>query len=98
VSAASIVTAHCDANNFRAVDCHSAQSRIASEELSNAFSVVPLGNFQAFDGLPKLKDRVVIVDGKFLSGDSVSHWWVGLSRSHNVIPSEVEESRGLIYR
>ena len=44
MSAASIVTAHHNADNFRSIDCNSAQPRIARYKLSDAFFVVALGN------------------------------------------------------
>jgi hypothetical protein len=67
------VTAHCDADNGRAVDCHSAQPWIARYKLSHTFFVVALGNFQAFYSLPKLKRRVVILDRKISSNDLATH-------------------------
>src|SRR5258705_7356162 len=73
VSAASVVTAHCDPNNRRSVNCHPAQPRIARYKLSDAFFIVTLGNLQAFDSLPELKRRVVIVDRKFSSNDLATH-------------------------
>src|SRR5215208_3646146 len=86
MSAASVVTAHCDAHNCRFVHGNPAQPRIAGYKLSDAFSVVPFGNLQAFDSLPELKRRVVIVDRKFPSKDLATH-------NHLFMPSGVEASR-----
>src|SRR6266513_1634771 len=85
VSAASVVTAHCHADNCRSVDCHSAQPRVARYKLSDAFFVVAFGNLQTFDLLPELKRRLVIVDGKFPSNDLATHKCL-------VMSSEVETS------
>src|SRR5262249_39621667 len=73
VSATAIVTAHCNANNFRVVSCHPAQPRIARYKLSDAFFVIALGDLQTFHRLPELKNLVVIVDRKFPSNDLATH-------------------------
>jgi hypothetical protein len=73
VSAASVVTAHHNADNYRSIGCHSAQPRIARDKLNDAFFVVALGDLQTFDSLPELKRCVVIVDGKFPSNDITTH-------------------------
>src|SRR5215510_2640619 len=85
VSAASVVAAHRNADDCRSIDCHSAQPRIARDKLSDAFFVVPLGNFEAFDSLPEPKHRIVVLDGKFPSNDVATHKSLG----------HVERSRGI---
>ena len=42
-----------------------AQSRIAREKFRHAFFIITLGDLNAFNPLPQLNRRVVIVDGKF---------------------------------
>src|SRR5882724_8744076 len=73
ISAASIVTAQCNANNRRAIGRHSAQSRVAREKVGNAFSVITLGNLETLSPLPQLKRRVVIANGKFSRFDVIAH-------------------------
>src|SRR6516162_9675626 len=99
MSAAPVVTAHCDAHNCRSVDRNPAQPRIARYKLSDAFLVVALRNLQAFDSLPELKRRVVIVYAKFSSNDfaidvvrGCFHLDQSDSKSHlvNVILSEAK--------
>ena len=99
VSAASVVTAHHDADKCRSVRCHSAQPQVARYKLSNASFVVALGNLQAFDSLPEFKRRVVIVYAKFSSNDfaidvvrACFHLDHSESKSHlvNVILSEAK--------
>src|SRR6516162_2312282 len=65
VSAAPIVAAHCDTDNYRSVDRHPAQPGIARDKLSYAVSIVALGNLQTFDSLPELKRGVVILGREF---------------------------------
>src|SRR5262245_43816355 len=85
VSAASVMTAHCHADNCRSIDCHSAQPWIARYKLSDAFFVVALGKLQTFDPLPELKRRVVIIDRKFPSNNFATHKFL----------RHVERSRGI---
>jgi hypothetical protein len=73
ISAASVVTAQCDANNRRAIDRHSAQPRVAREKVRNAFPVITFGNLETLNPLPQLKRRVVIANGKFSRFDVVAH-------------------------
>src|SRR4030095_13249877 len=73
VSAASVVTAQCDANNRRAIACHSAQSGVACEKVGNAFSVITLSDLETLDSLPQLKRRRVIANRKFSRGDLALH-------------------------
>src|SRR5262245_29668412 len=88
VSAAPVVAAHRDAHNCRSIDCHSAQPRIALDKLSDAFFVVPFGNFEAFDSLPEMKHGVVIVDRKFSGNDVATHKSLGhVERSRDIPPS-----------
>jgi hypothetical protein len=91
VSAATIMTAHYNANNYRSICCHSAQPGIASHKLSHAFSVISLSNLHTFDPLPELKCPVVIVDPKFTRVNPVPHRLLrAYTRFINIIPSEVE--------
>jgi hypothetical protein len=73
ISAASVVTAQCNANNGRAIGRHSAQARVAREKVGNSFSVITLGNLETLSPLPQLKRRVVIANGKFSRFDVVAH-------------------------
>src|SRR2546423_5762505 len=91
VSAATIMTAHYNANNYRSVYCHSAQPGIACHKLSHTFSVISLSNLHTFDSSPELKCSVVIVDPKFTRVNPVLHRLLGVYRRFiNIIPSEVE--------
>jgi hypothetical protein len=65
ISAASVVTAQCDANNRSAIGRHSAQPWVARKKVGNAFPVITLGNLETLNPLPQLKRGVVIVNGKF---------------------------------
>jgi hypothetical protein len=73
ISAASVVTAQCNADNRRAIGRHSAQSRIAREKVENAFSVITLGNLQTLGPLPQLKRRIIIANAKFSRFDVIAH-------------------------
>jgi hypothetical protein len=73
VSTPPVVAAHYHADNSRLLGCHSAQAWIARDKSSDAFFIVALGNFHAFDTLPKLKRRLVIVDRKFPSNNVAGH-------------------------
>jgi hypothetical protein len=66
------------------------------EELSDAFSVITLGNLQAFHRLPELKDVVVIVDGKFPSNDLIAHVVVKNSTTISSCHSERREESLII--
>jgi hypothetical protein len=77
ISAASVVTAQCDADNRRAICRHSAQARVAREKVENAFSVIALGNLETLSPLPQLKRRVVIANGKFSRFDIITHLRTG---------------------
>src|SRR5207302_11064966 len=78
ISATSVVTAQCDANNCSAIGCHSAEPRVAGEKAGNAFPVIALGNLETLDPLPQLQRTVVIADGKFACFDVVAHMSPGL--------------------
>jgi hypothetical protein len=73
ISAPSVVTAQCDANNRSAIGRHSAQPRVAREKLGNAFPVIPLGNLKTLNPLPQLKRPIVIANGKFSRFDVSAH-------------------------
>jgi hypothetical protein len=79
ISAASVVTAQCDANDRGAIGRHSAQPRVAREKVGNAFPVITLGNLKTLHPLPQLKRRVVIANGKFSRLDVSAHLRSGSS-------------------
>jgi hypothetical protein len=73
ISAASVVTAQCDANNRSGVGGDPAQPRIPREKVGNAFAVVTFRNLETFNSSPQLKCGVVIADGKFSRSDLALH-------------------------
>jgi hypothetical protein len=81
ISAASVVTAQCNANNRSVVGRYSAEPRVALEKVGHTFSVITLGNLETLNPLPQLKRRLVISNGKFSRFDGVAHL-----RSESVAP------------
>ena len=77
ISAASVVTAQCDANNRSAIGRHSAQPRVSREKVRNASPVIPLGNLKTLNPLPQLNRRAVIANGKFSRFDVIAHLRLG---------------------
>jgi hypothetical protein len=62
MSAAPIMTAKTNADHGSSIRRHTAQSWIARQKLSDAFSVVTFGDLETFDALPQMESRVVITD------------------------------------
>jgi hypothetical protein len=71
VSATAVVTTEHDADHCLFVGGHAAQPSIARDKLSDAFPVVPFSDLQAFDTLPKLKGRLIIINAKLSSLDAI---------------------------
>src|SRR5215475_13589120 len=89
VSAASIVTAHHNADDCRSIGCNSAEPRIALHKLGDPFFVVAFGNLQTFDSVPEQKRGVVIVGRKLPSHDLFAHLVFTILEFIAVMSSEV---------
>src|SRR5213079_2487207 len=60
MSATSVVSAQGDSNNCRSINRYSTEPWVAREKLSDAFSVIALGDLKAFNSTPD-SDRCVVI-------------------------------------
>ena len=73
VPAPAIVRAQRHRDHRRSIARNPTRPRIAREKLRDAFFVIALRDFNAFNLLPQLDRRLVIVDGKFSCLNRAAH-------------------------